>query len=187
MRILSTTLFFLSFAASAQTTTYKVDPSHTSLVFRVNHLGFSNTYGLVGGADGKIVIDEKSPEKSTFEITAKLDTINTMDKKRDEHLRGPDFFNVKQFPTVTLKSKTVKKAGNRFDITADLTLRGVTKPISFTFDQMKTGKDPWNNFRTGGQTVLNIKRTDCGMNYMSKPGEIGDDIEIMVSIEGTKI
>ena len=81
----------------------------------------------------------------------------------------------------------MKKAGNRFDITADLTLHGVTKPISFTFDQMKTGKDPWNKVRTGGQTVLNIRRTDFGMNYMSKPGEIGDDIEIMVSIEGTKI
>ncbi len=191
MRVLAIALAAISFAAvsqaQAQTTSYKVDPDHTAIVFKIDHMGFSNVYGMIGGADGKIVVDEKNPEKSTFEVSAKLDTINTMAKKRDDHLKSPDFFNVKQFPTMTLKSKTVKKAGAKYDVTADLTLHGVTKPVSFTFTQMKTGKDPWNNVRTGGITTLTIKRTDFGMNYMAKPGEVGDEVEVQISVEGTKI
>ena len=131
--------------------------------------------------------DSRSECSFKTSASAKLDTIGTGDKKRDDHLKGPDFFNVKQFPTITLKSKSVKKAGDKFDVSADLTMHGVTKPVSFTFRPMKTGKDPWNNIRSGGETVLNIKRTDFGMNYMAKPGEVGDDIEIIVNIEGTKI
>lgn len=187
MRVLVLALFAISFGASAQTTSYKVDPDHTALVFKIDHMGFSDVYGMVGGAEGKITFDEKAPEKSTFEVSAKLDTINTMAKKRDDHLKGPDFFNVKQFPTMTIKSKTVKKAGAKFDVVADLTIHGVTKPVSFTFTQLKTGKDPWNNVRTGGTTSFKIKRTDFGMNYMAKPGEVGDEVEVMVSVEGTKI
>jgi polyisoprenoid-binding protein YceI len=180
-------LLAFSFSAGAQTTNYKVDPDHTSIVFKVDHMGFSTVYGMIGGADGKIVVDEKSPEKSSFEISAKLDSINTMAVKRDQHLKGPDFFNVKQFPTIVLKSKSVKKNGDKYDVTADLTLHGVTKPVSFVFTPRKTGKDPMGNIRTGGETVLKIKRTDYGMNFMSKPGEVGNDIEVMVSVEGTKI
>ena len=187
MRFLVSALLFASFAATAQTTNYKVDPTHVSIVFKVNHMGFSNVYGMIGGADGKFTIDEKNPAKSKFEVSAKLETINTMEKKRDDHLKGPDFFNVKQYPTITLKSKSVKKAGDNYDVTADLTMHGQTKPVSFTFKPGKTGKDPWNNDRTGGETVLNIKRTDFGMNYMAKPGEVGDDVEITINIEGVKI
>jgi len=187
MRYLALVLFVLNFGAQAQTTTYKVDPAHTSIVFKVDHMGFSQVYGMIGGADGKFVVDEKSPDKSSFEVTAKVDTIYTGDKKRDDHLRNADFFDAKVHPTLSLKSKTVKKAGDKFDITADLTMHGVTKPVSFTFKQMKTGKDPWGNVRTGGVAVLNIKRTDFGMKFMSKPGEVGDEIEVQISIEGTKI
>lgn len=179
-------LFLFSLGALAQTTTYKVDPSHTSAVFRIDHMGFSPVMGIIGGADGKIVVDEKDPSKSTFEVSLKVDTLNTLDKKRDEHLRSPDFFNAKQFPTINLKSKSVKKNGDKFDIVADLTLHGVTKPVSFTFTQMKTGKDPWGKVRTGGEAVLNIKRSEYAMTYMNKPGEVGDNVEIRVSIEAVK-
>ena len=140
----------------------------------------------MGGAEGKFVIDEKAPEKSNFDVSLKVDTLNSLEKKRDEHLKGPDFFNVKQFPTIHLKSKSVKKKGGDFEMTADLTLHGVTKPVTFTFKQMKTGKDPWNMFRTGGEAVLNIKRSEYNMTFMNKPGEVGDDVELLVSIEGTK-
>jgi polyisoprenoid-binding protein YceI len=180
-------LLAFSFSAGAQTNTYKVDPDHTSIVFKVNHMGFSTVYGMIGGADGKIVVDEKAPEKSTFEISARLDSINTMAKKRDDHLKGPDFFNVKQYPTIVLKSKSVKKTGDKYDVTADLTLHGVTKPVSFVFTPGKTGKDMAGKIRTSGETVLKIKRTDFGMNFMSKPGEVGNDVEVLVSVEGTKI
>lgn len=176
---------FLSTAAFAQTT-YKVDPGHTAIVFKINHMGFSPVYGMIGGADGKFVIDEKTPEKSSFEVSAKLETLNTMEKKRDDHLKGPDFFNVKQFPLLVLKSKSVKKNGDKYDVTADLTMHGVTKPVSFAFKPMKTGKGPMGEPRTGGETSFAVKRTDFGMNYMAGPGQIGDEVEVMVSVEGIK-
>lgn len=186
MKILAAIALVMGLSAHAQDV-YQVDPSHASVVFKVSHMDFSNVYGLIGGAEGKITVDEKAPEKSTFEVTVKPDTLTTLDKKRDEHLRGPDFFNVKQFPTITLKSKSIKKNGaDKLDVTADLTLRGITKPITFTFKRMKTGKDPWGNSRMGGETVFKFKRTDFGMNYMSKPGEVGDEVEMMISLEGMK-
>ncbi|NJM10187.1 MAG: polyisoprenoid-binding protein [Bdellovibrionaceae bacterium] len=186
MRFLALALFTFSLSAWAQVTHYKVDPTHASIVFKVSHLGFANVYGMIGGVDGKFTIDEKAPEKSSIEVSAKVETLNTMDKKRDEHLRGPDFFNVKQYPTIILKSTKVKKSGDNYEVTADLTLHGVTKPVTFTFHQMKTGKDPWNKFRTGGETVFSVRRTDYNMTYMSKPGEIGDDVELRISLEGIK-
>jgi len=186
MKLLIPVLLMFSLSAWAQVSHYKVDPSHTSAVFKVSHMDFSNVFGLIGGADGKFTIDEKTPEKSSFDVSLKVDTLTTLDKKRDEHLKGPDFFNVKQFPLITLKSKSVKKNGDNFDVTADLTLHGVTKPVNFTFRQMKTGKDPWNNVRTGGETTLKLRRSDYKMTFMTKPGEVGDEVELMIGIEGLK-
>jgi polyisoprenoid-binding protein YceI len=185
MKVIAILALMLGFSASAQDV-YTIDPAHTSIVFKVNHMDFSNVYGMFTEADGKITVDEKAPEKSSFEVTIKADSVFTHQKKRDDHLRSPDFFNVKQFPTITLKSKSVKKSGDKYDVTADLTLHGVTKLVNFTFTRMKTGKDPMGATRTGGEGHLKIKRTDFGMNFMSKPGEVGDEIELMFGVEGVK-
>lgn len=173
----------LAFAQKA--VTWTVDTTHASVVFKVNHMGFSDVYGYVSGLEGTITIDEAKPEKATFDLKIPAANIFTGTQKRDDHLKGPDFFNVKQFPMITLKSKSVKKNGEKYDITADLTLHGVTKPVTFTFNRMKTGKDPFGNNRTGGDTTFKIKRSDFGMTYMSKPGEVGDEVELMVSLEAT--
>jgi polyisoprenoid-binding protein YceI len=166
--------------------TYKIDPAHTSIVFKISHLEFSHVYGMIPGTEGKFVIDEKKPEKSSLEFTMKMDQITTNDKKRDEHLHSPDFFNVKQFPTATFKSKSVKKDGDKgYDVTGDLTMHGVTKPVSFTFTRLGTGKDPWGNIRTGGDVMLKIKRSDFGMTFMND-GKVGDEVDLMISTEGTK-
>lgn len=173
--------------AGAAPVKYKLDDTHASIVFKANHLGFSNVYGMFGKAEGQWTWDMEKPEASTFEIKVKADSLNTMNAKRDEHLKNNDFFNVKQFPDIILKSKSIKKSGkDKFNITADLTLHGVTKPVTFTFHHMKTGKDPWGKERTGGEGVLKVKRSDFGMTYMAKPGEISDEIEVIVSIEGIK-
>jgi polyisoprenoid-binding protein YceI len=167
--------------------TFAVDDTHAAIVFKVSHLGFSNVYGMFGQSSGKIVWDAADPSKSSFEVTVKTDSITTLNKKRDDHLKGPDFFNVKQFPSIVLKSRTIKRIeGNKYDVAADLTMRGVTKPVKFVFVQGNNGKDPWGNIRTGGDTSFTVKRSDYGMNYMSKPGEIGDDVEMMISLEGVK-
>lgn len=186
MRLLMLALTFASLPSLAEVSNYKLDAGHTSVIFKVNHMGYSNVYGMFRAIDGKFTFDEAKPEKSSFEVTIKADSVDTNEKKRDDHLRNQDFFNVKQYPTITLKSKSVKKSGEKFDITADLNLHGVTKPVTFTFNRMKTAKDPWGNMRTGGEAVLKIKRTDFGMNYMAKPGEVGDEVELIINVEGVK-
>ncbi|MGE3760414.1 MAG: YceI family protein, partial [Pseudobdellovibrionaceae bacterium] len=95
MKAIALVAFALGVNAYAQDV-YTIDPSHTSIVFKVSHMGFSNVQGMFAGAAGKITVDEKAPEKSSFEVSVKADTVNTNDKKRDDHLKGPDFFNVKQ-------------------------------------------------------------------------------------------
>ncbi len=185
-RILLSLALFAPIAWAAPVN-YKLDDTHASIVFKASHLGFSNVYGMFRKAEGKWTWDAEKPENSNFEIKVKADSLDTMNAKRDEHLKNNDFFNVKQFPDIVLKSKSIKKAGkDKFNITADLTMHGVTKPITFTFNHMKTGKDPWGNDRSGGEGVLKVKRTDFGMTYMAKPGEISDEIEVIVSIEGVK-
>lgn len=185
MRVFILILAFLTAPVFADT--YKLDDTHASIVFKVNHLGFSDVYGMFGAAEGTINWDEANPSKSSFEVTVKSDSLTTMNKKRDDHLKGPDFFNVKQFPTIVLKSKSIKKSGpKKFEVAGDLTLHGVTKPVKFTLVQHNTGKDPWGNMRTGASAELSVNRTEYGMNYMSKPGEIGDKVDLMISVEGVK-
>jgi polyisoprenoid-binding protein YceI len=188
MRILVSS-FVLLFSSSlwAEVSTYKVDATHASIVFRVSHLGFSSVYGMIPGAEGTFKFDDAKPENSSLEVSVKADAINTHDKKRDDHLRGPDFFNVKQFPKITLKSKSVKKIGDKkYEVAADLSMHGETKPVTFVFDLLKVGKDPWGKDRIGGETKFAIKRSDFKMTYMNKPEELGDSVDMIVSLEGVK-
>jgi polyisoprenoid-binding protein YceI len=133
-----------------------------------------------------LVLTLAKPEKSSLEFTLKMDQITTNEKKRDDHIKSPDFFNVKQFPTASFKSKSIKKSGEKaYEVTGDLTMHGVTKPVSFTFNRLGTGKDPWGNTRTGGDAMLKIKRSDFGMTFMND-GKLGDEVDLMISTEGTK-
>jgi len=187
------TLFILAAATALVSQTsfakdnYTIDPAHTSVIWKINHMGFSNVYGMFPDVAGKFTIDEAKPEKSTLDLTIQVESVTTHQPKRDEHLRSPDFFNVKQFPTITFKSKSVKKTdAKHFEIAGDLTMHGVTKPVKFTFNRFNTGKDPMGKERTGGEASLNVKRSDFGMSFMNGPGKVGDDVEIMISVEGIK-
>lgn len=185
--VLLTFALVFGFNVGAQAAEYKVDPSHTSILFKVSHLGFSNTYGMFPNAEGMIKFDEVKPENSSLEVSVKVADVNTHDKKRDDHLRGPDFFNAKQFPKITVKSKSFKKISDKkYEVVADFNMHGETKTMTFVFDLLKTGKDPWGNSRIGAETKFTVKRSDFKMTYMNKPGELGDDVEMVVSMEGVK-
>lgn len=176
-------------SAWAQVENYKIDPSHTSVVFKAGHLGFSHTYGMFPGKDveGTFQVDEKDPGKGKIELKIKADSIMTFDEKRDKHLKSPDFFNSKQNPLITFTSTQIKKvSGNQYSITGNLSMNGVTKPITFDFHRGRTGKDPWGNVRTGGDATFKVKRSDYKMNYMLGNEQIPDDVELMVSLEGIK-
>lgn len=170
-----------AFAADA----YKIDDVHSHLNFKILHLNTGYQYGRFNDFEGTVWVDEKNPANSKVEITAKTESIDTRAPKRDEHLRSPDFFNAKQFPTLSFKSTKVEAAGkDTYKVTGNLTLHGVTKPLTFTFHKTGEGKDPWGGFRMGGEATFSINRFDYGINYM--PDGLGKDVTLMLSFEGVK-
>lgn len=172
----------LGAVGTANAAEYAVDTSHTSVVFKVRHAGVSDVFGQLRQADGKFTYDPAAPEKSTFDLTAKIDSIDTNNAKRDEHLKSPDFFSAKEFPTITFKSKSAKLNGKKLDVTGDLTLHGVTKSVTLSFETGVT-EFPKGTPRAGFTTELAIKRSDFGMKGMIGP--VGDDIHLYISFEGT--
>jgi polyisoprenoid-binding protein YceI len=182
----TTFVFFAVFpgadAASAQE--YVVDPAHSSANFKISHLGLSWVFGRFNELTGNFIIDPADATKSSFAMTIKADTVDTNNAKRDEHLRSPDFFNSKQFPTLSFKSTAVKAMKEGYQVTGDLTLHGVTKPVTFNLLGGRTAEFPKGMQRTGYTTELMIKRSDFGMDKMLEA--IADDVHLAVSFEGTK-
>ena len=118
-------------SASRAADAYSVDPVHSSVSFMISHAGISNIHGRFNDFSGKFEIDKADPTKSTFALSIKVATIDTNNAKRDEHLRAPDYFNDKQFPTMTFQSKSVKAVEGGYEVAGDLTLHGVTKSVTF--------------------------------------------------------
>jgi polyisoprenoid-binding protein YceI len=174
----------LAIPTIASAETYGVDTSHSKATFRVKHFGVSWFWGQFHDLSGTVNFDAKNPTAGSLDLTIKADSLFTADKKRDDHLKSPDFFNTKQFPTITFKSKSVAQNGAKLTVTGDLTLHGVTKAVTADFEFTGEGKDPWGGYRAGWESKLSIKRSDYGMNFMQ--GGIGDDITIYLAIEGVK-
>ena len=172
---------FVNPATAAET--YKLDPAHTSVVFRVKHLGVANVYGRFNGPSGSFIFDESSPANSSIEIQVNAQNVDTAVEKRDNHLRSPDFFNAAEHPVIHFKSTSVKKADkDNYEVSGDLTLLGKTKPITVRARKTGEGKDPWGNYRLGFETRFSIKRSEFGMNFMM--GGVSDNVRLIVSVEG---
>jgi polyisoprenoid-binding protein YceI len=167
---------------------YELDPVHTAVTFKIAHLGLSWTHGRFNDVTGNFVIDTADPALSSFTFSVKSSSVDTGNSKRDEHLRSPDFFNVKQFPVLTFKSTSVKPAQGGYDVTGDLTMHGETRSISFTFSGGRTTDFPPGTRRTGYSTQLKLKRSEFGMDKdrSTMPGAIGDEVYVAISFEGVK-
>ena len=164
---------------------YKIDPIHSSIVFKIGHLGIAPVYGRFNDISGTITADKENPAKSSVEFTVPVESLDTRVAKRDQHLKSPDFFNAKQFPVMTFKSKEVKEAGkDTYQITGDLTLHGVTKPLTINFKKGGEAKGMEGEYRAGGETQFTIKRSDYAMNFMLNA--IGDEVTVMLAIEGIR-
>ena len=131
-RLVVAAILTMGTTATFAAETYTVDPVHSSISFMISHAGISNIHGRFNDFSGKITIDSADPAKSSFALTIPIETIDTNNVKRDEHLRAPDYFNAKQFPTMSFQSTKVKPVSGGFEVTGDLTMHGVTKPVSFT-------------------------------------------------------
>lgn len=172
-------------SAQAAGTNYDVDKSHSAILFRVKHLGIGYTYGHFRDFSGAFTLDEATPASSSVEFTVKLDSVDTNDEKRDQHLKSPDFFGVNQFPTMTFKSTSVKKGEDgKYAVTGDLSLHGVTKSVTITMAKTGEGDDPYGNHRVGFEGIFQVKRSEFGMDKMLQAA--GDDIRIIVAVEGIR-
>ncbi len=165
--------------------TLKLDPVHSNMLFRVHHFGAGYVFGEFLDKKGTIKFDPKHPEKSSFDIEVAADSIETHNQKRNEHLKSSSFFDVKQFPTLNFKSKTVKRrTDDTLEVTGDLTIHGKTKPVTALVLLTGAGKDPQGNFRRGFYSTINIKRSDFGMSYL--PGAVGDNVKLIIAVEAVR-
>ena len=169
---------------------YVIDNSHTSIIFGVSHLGYSYTYGRFNQTRGNYMLDPANPAASQFQLLIDATSIDTNDQKRDEHLKGPDFFSVKQFPVISFQSTSVKvekspEGGEIYNISGKLTLHGVTRDVTLPVQKLGEGPGPrGNDYRSGFICKSQIKRSDYGMSNMVP--HIGDEIAITVSFEGIR-
>jgi polyisoprenoid-binding protein YceI len=163
---------------------YAVDGMHAGIYFKISHLGLSSVFGRFNDFSGNFTIDPDDASKCTFTMNIKAESIDTGNRKRDDHLRSPDFFNVKQFPTLTFKSTSVKAGKDGYQVTGDLTMHGVTRPVTFALAGGKKAEFPKGVQRTGFSTEFTIKRSDFEVNKFLEA--VGDEVRIAISFEGTK-
>lgn len=169
-------------AGAAGPESYAIDPVHSIVIVRAKHMGVSNAYVRFNQSSGTIKVDEADPAKSSLEVEVKADSVDSNNPKRDEHLKSPDFLNVKQFPVITFKSTAAKKTGDQeFELTGDLMLHGVTKSITVKLVRTGSGKGMKGEQRTGAEAHFTVKRSDFDMKFMLEG--ISDELDITVSIE----
>jgi len=171
------------FSANAADT-FKLDPVHSFVLFSVQHLGVANTYGRFNDISGIVVFDKDDSSKSLVQLSVPVESLDTHNSIRDKSLKSPDFFDAKQFPTMTFKSTKVEGSGDILKVSGDLTIHGVTKPMTVDFKKGGEGKGVFGEMRGGGETHFTIRRSDFGMNF--EQGEVGDEVNIILSLEGIK-
>lgn len=179
-------------ATQPTTTTWNLDPVHSTAEFRVRHMMISNVKGQFTGISGALNLDETDITKSSVEATIDASSIGTGDAQRDAHLKSPDFFDAEQFPTLSFRSTQVKRTGDdELTVTGDLTIHGVTREVIFKLEgPTPPAKDPWGNTRLGLSAVTKINRKDFGLTWNTalETGGIlvGDEVNIALDIQFVK-
>jgi polyisoprenoid-binding protein YceI len=170
-------------ALAAAADTFKIEGSHTQSAFAVKHLMISTVRGEFGKTEGTVVIDPADLTRSTVEASIDVTSVDTRDAKRDEHLKGADFFEVAKFPRITFKSTKVEKAGEGLKVTGDLTMKGVTRSVVLDVAGPTAEiKDPWGNTRRGLSATAKVNRKDFGVSY-GPDAAISDVVAITIDAE----
>lgn len=179
--LLASCLPVSAFAADS----YTVDPTHTYAHFTVSHFGYSTMHGRFDQSAGKVTLDTAA-KTGTVDITIQAASVSTGYGKRDDHLKSTDFFNAAEFPTITYKASSIKFKGNTpSTVEGQLTMLGVSRPVTLTIDAFKCGPNPMSKKEEcGAAATAQIKRSDFGMKSFL-PG-VGDDIKLEFEIEAYK-
>lgn len=177
-------LLIISFAFGAEK--YTIDTAHSSASFKVRHLVISNTKGDFQDLSGVIWLDESDPANSSVELTIKVASVDTDDDKRDGHLRSPDFFDAEKYPNITFKSTKVAKDGDVYMLTGNLTIKDVTKEVSFPFE-MVGPVNAMGSKRLGAHATFKIDRQDYGVSWNKTLDSggllVGNEVTIELEIE----
>ncbi|KJU75917.1 hypothetical protein N619_24850 [Ectopseudomonas oleovorans] len=158
---------------------------HAFVNFKISHLGYSWLYGTFKDFDGTFSFDAANPEASKVNVTLKTASVDTNHAERDKHIRSADFLNASKHATATFESTSVKSTGEgTADVTGNLTLNGVTKPVVIAAKFIGEGKDPWGGYRAGfeGTTTLTLKDFDISMDL----GPASQTVELIISVEGIR-
>jgi polyisoprenoid-binding protein YceI len=173
--------------AFAQTSTWKSDPAHSEVDFTIKHLAVSNVHGRLGHIDATIVYDEKDVTKSTVKASIDLNGIDTGESPRDNHLKSPDFFDVAKFSTATFESTSVTKGGAGLLVAGNLTIKGVTKPVTLDVEGPgATVPGMKKELHTGFSATTTIKRADFGIGSGFGSAVLGDDVKISIDLDVVK-
>jgi polyisoprenoid-binding protein YceI len=178
-------------ATTSASSTWNIDPAHSSADFKVKHMMISNVRGKFTGISGVLHRFEADHTKSGLEVSIDVSTVNTQDDKRDGHLKSADFFDAEKFPTMTFKSTHIEKKGDGFAVTGDLTIHGVTKPVVLNVEEVsEPAKDPWGNTRIGLSANAKINRKDFGLGWNAtlEAGGVlvGEEVSITLDVEFIK-
>ena len=173
-------------------TQWRFDPVHTSADFAVRHMMVTTVRGSIKGVDGRIEFDEKNPAKSSVEVTLDASSIFTGETRRDDHLRSADFLEAAKYPKIHFKSTEVKVTGeNTGKIKGDLTIRGVTRPVTLDVDFIGQENSPFGDTRIGFEAHTKINREDWGLtwNQALETGGVlvGRDVKITIDAQAVKV
>ena len=174
------------------TTKWDFDLSHSSVNFSVRHLMISKVRGRFTQWGGSLEIDDADLTRSSLEVSIEAASIDTRDDKRDEHLRSADFFDVANHPALTFKSTKIDKVSDaELAVTGDLTIRGVTRPVTLSVEVGGEVKDPWGGTRRAFEAKASVNRKDFGLNWnaaLEAGGVVvGEKVEIAIEIEAIQV
>jgi polyisoprenoid-binding protein YceI len=187
---LSLAITAIGFAASAQSK-WNVDQTHSNVKFSVSHMVISEVEGSFSDFDGTLEAPGSDFNNATIEFSVNISSINTNSEQRDGHLKSADFFDAAKYPAMTFKSASFRKTtGNNYVLDGSLTIKGVTKKVTFDVTYGGTVKDPYGNTKAGFKAKGSIKRMDYGLTWsaVTEAGGlvVGDDVAIMFNIELAK-
>lgn len=171
--------------AQANPVTYQLDPNHTMVLFSWSHFGYSHPTADIGLAQGTVTFDEQNPAAATVEVTLPLSKLDTHVPALDEHLKQADFFDAAKYPTVTFKSTKVEPVdGQHFKVTGNLTIHGVTRPITLDATLNRVGPHPMSQKQAiGFDATATLKRSDFGVGLMVPM--VSDEVNVRITTEGS--
>jgi polyisoprenoid-binding protein YceI len=187
--VLASALAFATTGA-AHASDWEIDTAHSAAQFTVRHMMMSNVRGQFDKVTGTVKLDDKDATKSAVEIAIDASTINTREPKRDAHLKSPDFFDVAKYPQITFKSTKIAKKGAGYKVTGDLTMHGVTKPVTLEVEApAQTAKTPFGQTIRGFTATGKLNRKDWGLTW-NKALEaggvlVGDEVQLQIDGELT--